>query len=451
MDDVSARLKVLGARISDTSERLSDPGELAAARRLWLDTPSLNGALDGAAGGAKQMRSRRPVLVAALAACVAALALLVFVVVSRPRAGLAFVVGAPPMRGSVGAFIAADDRAPTPILFSEGTLITLAPNATVRVTETTPRGATVLLEKGRLGAEVVHVGAETRWDVHAGPFEVRVVGTKFDASWDPSGETFELAMREGVVVVKGPLLQGGRELHAGEHLRVSVRQGSLELRNNDSVGAASGPTSTGTSGEAPSNVPSATESSSAVAAGSVPDQSASADPATPTQALREAPLATAPAISASATSGASWRELAAAGRYNEALAAAEHAGFAQEIERASAQDLASLADAARYGGRPALAKQALLAQRRRFGARGASAFVLGKIAADQQGAGGEAARWFETYLSEDPNGALAEQALGRLLQLRKGDPALGRATAERYLARYPKGAQAALARSLITP
>jgi hypothetical protein len=185
-------------------------------------------------------------------------------------------------------------------------------------------------------------------------------------------------------------------------------------------------------------VPSAPQTSSTVAAAApVADQRPSApDPTTKPPA---------PAIS-----GASWRELAAAGKYNEALAAAEHAGFAQEIERASAQDLASLADAARYSGRPALAKQALLGQRRRFGARGASAFLLGKIAADQQGAGGEAARWFETYLAEEPNGALAEQALGRLLQMRKGDPALGRATAERYLARYPKGAQAALARSLVT-
>jgi hypothetical protein len=140
-----------------------------------------------------------------------------------------------------------------------------------------------------------------------------------------------------------------------------------------------------------------------------------------------------------------------AGRYNEALAAAERAGFAQEIERASSQDLAALADAARFAARPALARQALLAQRRRFGVRGSSAFVLGKIAADQQGAVADAVRWFETYLREDPNGSLAEQALGRILELRKGDPASARPTAERYLARYPTGAHAALARSLISP
>jgi hypothetical protein len=147
----------------------------------------------------------------------------------------------------------------------------------------------------------------------------------------------------------------------------------------------------------------------------------------------------------------SFRDLAAAGKYDEALVAIERAGFAQEIERASSQDLAALADAARYAARPALAKQALLAQRRRFGVRGSSAFVLGKIAADQQGTTADAVRWFETYLREEPNGSLAEQALGRVLELRKGDPSSARATAERYLARYPNGIHAPLARSLLSP
>jgi hypothetical protein len=146
----------------------------------------------------------------------------------------------------------------------------------------------------------------------------------------------------------------------------------------------------------------------------------------------------------------SWRDLAARGKYNDALAAAERAGFAQELDRASSPDLAALADAARYAARPALARQALLAQRRRFGARGSSAFLLGKIAADQQG-GADAVRWFETYLREEPGGALAEQALGRILELQKGNPATARAAAERYLARYPNGVHAALARSLASP
>ena len=128
--------------------------------------------------------------------------------------------------------------------------------------------------------------------------------------------------------------------------------------------------------------------------------------------------------------------------------AAEAAGFSAEVGRASASDLLALSDAARFAGRPARAKEALLAMRRRFGARGSSAFLLGKIAADQLRSPGEAATWFEIYLQEEPSGPLAEQALGRVMEIRKRDAGAARLVAERYLARYPNGAYAALARSL---
>jgi len=78
--------------------------------------------------------------------------------------------------------------------------------------------------------------------------------------------------------------------------------------------------------------------------------------------------------------------------------------------------------------------------------------LLGKIAADQQASYGEAVTWFETYLREEPGGALAEQALGRLLEIKKrSDPSSAKAVAARYLERYPKGAYAALAKSLLSP
>ncbi len=79
--------------------------------------------------------------------------------------------------------------------------------------------------------------------------------------------------------------------------------------------------------------------------------------------------------------------------------------------------------------------------------RGQSALLLGKIAADQQGSPGDAIDWFETYLREEPGGPLAEEALGRILELSAPDAARG--AAARYLARYPDGSRAALARSLI--
>jgi hypothetical protein len=137
------------------------------------------------------------------------------------------------------------------------------------------------------------------------------------------------------------------------------------------------------------------------------------------------------------------------GRYRDAFAAAEAAGFSREVDQAPAGDLLMLADAARFSGSPARAREALLAARRRFGIRGQSAFLLGKIAADQQGSPGDAVGWFETYLREEPAGPLAEQALGRIVDLtRRASPEAARRAASRYLARYPDGSYAALARSL---
>jgi hypothetical protein len=58
-----------------------------------------------------------------------------------------------------------------------------------------------------------------------------------------------------------------------------------------------------------------------------------------------------------------------------------------------------------------------------------------------------------TYLGERPGGALAAEALGRVMEAeqRLGDLPAARTSAERYLARFPGGAHVALARSLLGP
>jgi hypothetical protein len=143
----------------------------------------------------------------------------------------------------------------------------------------------------------------------------------------------------------------------------------------------------------------------------------------------------------------SWRDALGAGRSDEAIALLERDGVEPAFATASATELEALADAARLARRPQLARSALLTLRNRHAARGQSAFLLGKIAADQLAAPGEATRWFETYLREAASGPLAEQAQGRLVELygRVGSPEAQRA-ARRYLDRYPAGAYADLAR-----
>jgi hypothetical protein len=423
MADLKHRLEDLGQVVSDTSDRLTDPAAIATARRRFLESPQ----------DASRATSRRGAAFILAAACVLCAALVLLV--RRPSA-LSFAVGSPPMAGTVGDWISASSEGPTEVRFSEGTSLTLAPMAKIRVTDTTTQGAGVLLEQGRVEARVVHTGADTKWALRAGPFDVRVTGTRFEAAWDPTGETFEITMREGSVVVRGPVLSSERALVAGEHLRISVRDGELALHS------------------AQPNAPMKTAPPAESVALAPPPAGAIAEPpiapsATP---VPRSPTALGSALDPAASAGdrePGWRELASAGKYKEAFIATERLGFSQEIEAGSSADLTTLTDIARFAGRPALAREALLAQRRRFGARGRSAFLIGKTAADQQGNAAEGVRWFEIYLSEEPRGALAEQALGRIMELTKKDSAQARSAADRYIARYPSGSYAGLARSVL--
>jgi transmembrane sensor len=427
MDDMTRSLERLGNAVANGLEESPAAADLGAARKRFLATP-----------WPAEKANRRAIAGFAFAAVCATI--LGVYVHTRPSA-VSFAIGAPPAPGVVGNWISAGD-ATTDLRFSEGTAVALAPGARVRVTETNARGAAILIEKGRLHAKVTHANNDTHWAFHAGPFQVRVTGTEFDASWDPASETFEVAMNQGSVFTTGPLLSSGRALVAGERLRVSIRDNKLEIHLADQ--AAQGPAETNsTPTNAVSTVLPPIESAAAVLPTAAPTNHSDA-PAVVASAVQGAPT-----VQASAESD--WRALASSGKYKDALAAAERAGFSQEVARANAPELLSLADAARLGGSPARAREALLAARTRFGVRGRTAFLIGKIAADQQGSSGEAATWFDTYLREEPGGQLAEQALGRLIEIRRKDPAAARALAERYLAKYPRGAYAALARSVLEP
>src|SRR5258708_27609669 len=103
-----------------------------------------------------------------------------------------------------------------------------------RVTETSPRGATVVLDDGSMSAAVVHRAA-SRWRVTAGPFTVLVTGTKFDVRWRVAEQAFELDLHEGSVTVLGPSLETrvGRQMSAGERLRVSLGSSPAEEKNNE--------------------------------------------------------------------------------------------------------------------------------------------------------------------------------------------------------------------------
>ena len=70
---------------------------------------------------------------------------------------------------------------------------------------------------------------------------------------------------------------------------------------------------------------------------------------------------------------------------------------------------------------------------------------------DQLAAPADAAHWFGVYLEQAPRGPFAPEALGRMIECyaRLQLDALARQTAERYLAQYPQGPHAQIARDAL--
>lgn len=147
--------------------------------------------------------------------------------------------------------------------------------------------------------------------------------------------------------------------------------------------------------------------------------------------------------------------MVARGHFAAVVADAEAHGVESSLAQRSLADLGALGDAARYLGRRDLARRAFVAQRTRFPrttAASNAAFQLGRLA-DDDGRQTEAIGWYDRYLVEAENGPLAAEALGRLLVAtsRVSGPSAARPIADRYLARFPQGAHAAIARDIARP
>lgn len=408
------------------SPQLHELGKRVAwAQDEWLArSSSLDSARDGfllRAGAAR--RGRRALwLVAAAVAMGALFSAGVFIVphLLSPRPVLARVKSEVTSQGS---FIHSNVAERLPIDFSDGSRITLEPGSRVRIAELRPTGATLAVESGELNVSVKHQ-QKTDYRLSLGPFLVRVTGTRFNVSFSPEQELLRVRMSEGTVVVSGCALGDPRPLRSGETLVTSCRDKHFEITSGGDAAAA----------------PAA--ASAAVAAREA------------TPAPEPAHDAVAPTVSRRAEGETPWQVLARAGKYDKALGVVESTGFASECERASGEELSLLADMARLKNRPQQAIQALSVLRRRFpGSQraGVAAFNIARVHFDQRGAYDEAARWFRTYLREQPSGPLVREAQGRLMEAlyRSGDRDGAVRLAEQYLAANPNGPHARVAHNLL--
>jgi hypothetical protein len=310
----------------------------------------------------------------------------------------------------VGSLIVAETA--RELEFSDGSNVTLESGSKLLVEAVDEQHVEVRLEEGHLDAHVMK-GTGRTWRYRAGPWTVRVVGTRLAITWTPSREALEVSVSEGAVEVSGP--SGAPVLvHAGESISRSPPAPQPRV-------------------EAPVIAPPPQESS--------PKKKLTVVQATPpvVEQLPEAPPPAPPVT---------WRELLAQGQRAQALEDATARGvFAGALDDA---DALVLADAARLERRVDLAQVLLARVLERGGPNAAEAsFLLGRFELEAHRARA-AQEFFSRSLSLAPRGAFAEQSRGRLLEvlLELKDVPAARLAAKDYLAHHPGGAWEQLATRL---
>jgi hypothetical protein len=329
------------------------------------------------------------------------------------------------------------------LLFAEGTEFILMPGTRSRLRAVDASGARIAIEQGTASFQVTPA-RDGRWQVDVGPFLVTVKGTVFTVSWDAATERFELRLRHGRVTVSGPVSGGEIALAAGQRLLVDLPKGETVIAEQKAEDWLDAPTS--------SAPPRAAEPPSERPAAALSDR--------PSAALdkRAAPRAAPAAVPSAPPSGGRpdsnrhWAQALAVGHLDRILAEAERAGVKATLDTAPSDDLLALADAARYRRRMDLARDALLAERRRFADSPRSldaAFRLGRVEEASERGFARAIEWYDEYLAQAPNGTYASEALGRKMTLTSKLEGASRArpVAEEYLRRFPTGTYAGPARA----
>jgi TolA-binding protein len=270
-----------------------------------------------------------------------------------------------------------------------------------------------------------------------------VTGTKFSAGWDRRTDALTVTMREGSVEVVGPGMKAPARVVGGQRLRANGVSADGPGTQPEVVVEDTTTAKIAAREEAaiPEIAPEVLEAPAVEA--EQPETTDKTAPAGARAGSRARRAVAAPKLIAIAST--EWYGLETRGRYQEALEAAKREGlFDDDCARLRAEDIYRLGDTARLAGDLMRAEYAYQAVRRRFPTSGsgkAALYALGKIAFDQRKDYVAAGNWFEAYVQRFPDGPLAKEAAGLVLEsrLKAGDNARARAAADRYIELFPNG------------
>ena len=318
----------------------------------------------------------------------------------------------------------ASGESPLNVSFSDGSGLELRPHSKLfldlrHVQDDENAHVEATLTQGSVDVHVQHHDG-TDYRFLAGGYEVRVVGTSFELSYQASEDLLDLSMREGKVTV-----------WTGSETRTVVAGQHLSLSHSRQLGSSAGD---------------AFEREGAIDRG---DPRSAAPQKAPAHAQRDRDKRTNSKASLSADKPLAGEAphdfgvLAAQGEFERIVQIASEQGISRVLGGSGAGQLQELAQAARYTGRTALAERTWRTMRQRFPGQTAASnagFFLGRLAA-QSGANQSALQHFETYLRESPQGVYAAEAWGRKLQIYQATRSTSeaRAVAKAYLRHYPSG------------
>ena len=444
----------------------------------------------------------KPAIVVGISVAVVALLLSMFLFTgARP---IPFTLAGHRALGVVGVWLTTGAGEASQLNFDMGnTHFLINPESKVQVSRSDETAVELVLENGSLLAEVQGNGA-TRWSVSAGPYMVTVMGTKFLTTWNERDKVFDVRVDKGTVLVEGiGISANGVQVTTDQHFR-AVQKAAFYAVKNTKAGdyhpdelamvsrtARSGDTviwPVGSMGEVdgasrddhgdPKTVdasnPTQTDAMHATSdnlAGQhggeddlqTADEKASEKWSDSHRLLGDRRKG---AVSddekhrskskwvSGGSNTAGWLQHYRQGNYQSAMEAAREAGLDALLSTLTVNELWMLIHAARTVGEDAVATDALITFRNRFPDNAKAkraAFLLGKIHFDQSRDLVVAARWFSVYLSESPDGPLADEALGRLMMIhdRQGLSQDAKRAAQHYLVKYPSGSYADNAREVL--